>query len=302
MPDGKFSGLLTRPSPIGSSEAELSALLRAWRRRLTLDDLPNFVRYPHRRRQTVSQDDIARVVGSTSFWYGELERGRLGRYSDDFLDRVAEALRLSEPEREVLYRLAVGRQPVRRPRPADAEEVTQTVQRLVSVQRCPAFIVDSTFTVRAWNTQAGSWFPGLILDDANLMRWAFTHPEARRQLASWEEDWAPSLLAQLRMAHAREPNHGALAQLIREVTAGNEHARWFWENEPSVVDTGKAVRGIRILGRSTPIKVEVITCSPLGYPGIKMVILVPVEPDYAPEGVLTAAALAAPATARDCAA
>ncbi|MEU3455256.1 helix-turn-helix transcriptional regulator [Micromonospora sp. NPDC006766] len=301
MPDDNALGLLTRPLPIGKAEAELSALLRAWRRRLKLDDLPDFVQYPHRRRRTVSQDDIARVVGSTSFWYGELERGRLGRYSDDFLDRVAEALHLNEAEREVLYRLAVCRQPVRRARSARSDEVSRTVRRLVSAQRCPALILDSTFTVRARNTQAEAWFPALIPGNANLMRWAFIRPEARRQLARWEEDWAPSLLAQLRMAHAREPGHRALAQLIREVTAANEHARWCWENEPNVVDTGKAVRGIRIRGEGTPVRVEVITCSPLGHPGLTMVIVVPVEPVDGAEAV-PASTSSASATARDCAA
>ena len=64
---------VSRPPGIGSSQAELSALLRAWRKRLRPEDVPGFV-----------------------------------RYSDDFLDRVAVALRLSEGEREVLYRLAIA--------------------------------------------------------------------------------------------------------------------------------------------------------------------------------------------------
>ncbi|MEU7802755.1 helix-turn-helix transcriptional regulator [Micromonospora arborensis] len=267
-------GTAATPLKIGGSQAELSALLRAWRRRLAPANVPGFVQYPHRRKSTLSQDDIARLVGSTSFWYGQLERGHVGRYSDDFLDRVAAALQLSDSEREVLYHLAVGRQPVPRHRPS--AEVSQTMERLVAAQQCPAYIVDSAFNVRAWNVQAQALFPWLT-GEPNLMRWAFTTPAARTQLHRWEEDWAPSLLAQLRMAHAREPDNESLAQVIRDVIASNERARWCWENEPSVTDPGEAVRGIRIPDCDTPVRVELIVCSPLGHPGMQMVIMVAVE-------------------------
>lgn len=274
MNGASASATLVRPLNIGGSQTELSALLRAWRKRLTPADVPGFVQYPHRRKQTLSQDDVARLVGSTSFWYGELERGRVGRYSDDFLDRVAVALHLSDGEREVLYSLAVGRQPV--PRLQPSREVSQTMERLVAAQQCPAYIMDSAFDVKAWNAGAGAWFHWLPTE-SNLMRWVFTDPAARQQLYRWEEDWAPSMLAQLRMAHAREPDNAALTQLIREIITGNEEARSRWEKNPTVVDAGNGVRGICVSDCDTPVRVEVIACSPLGYPGMQMVIMVPVE-------------------------
>lgn len=280
--NGKTAGVLARCPQIGSSQAELSALMRAWRKRLTPADVPGFIQYPHRRKQTLSQDDIARVVGSTSYWYGELERGKRGRYSDDFLDRVSEALRLSDDEREVLYCLAVGRQPV--PRPGDAAggglptgETSRTMQRLVAAQQCPAFIIDTAFNVRAINQRAAAWFPSLH-GPSNLIMWAFTHPQAHRQLDRWEEDWAPSLLAQLRMAHAREPDNDELTRVIREVIVSNERARWYWENKPSVTDPGRAIRDVRIPDQEAPIKVEVIACTPLAHAGMKMICMVPLEP------------------------
>ncbi|MEU1813025.1 MmyB family transcriptional regulator [Micromonospora aurantiaca (nom. illeg.)] len=276
--------LLTRPPQIGSSQAELSALMRAWRRRLTPADVPGLVQYPRRRKQSLSQDDIARLVGSTSFWYGELERGKRGRYSDDFLDRVADALRLADDEREVLYRLGVGRQPVPRAgacgETSPAGEMSRTMERLVAAQQCPAYIIDSAFNIQACNAQARQWFPSLP-SEPNLMRWAFTHPAAQQQLDRWEEDWAPSLLAQLRMAHAREPDNGSLTRVIRDIIASNEQARWCWENKPSVTDPGRAERGVRLPAGASPVTVEVITCSPLGYAGMQMVCMVPVDPAHA---------------------
>ncbi|SCF04038.1 hypothetical protein GA0070607_4746 [Micromonospora coriariae] len=77
------------------------------------------------------------------------------------------------------------------------------MERLVATQQCPAYIINSAFNIQAWNAQAAAWFPSLP-SEPNLMRWAFGHPAAQRQLDRWEEDWAPSLPAQLRMAHARE--------------------------------------------------------------------------------------------------
>lgn len=271
--------LLTVPPQIGSSQAELSALMRAWRRRLTPADVPGFVQYPRRRKRTVSQDDVARLAGSTSFWYGELERGKRGRYSDDFLDRVAEALRLGDNEREALYRLAVGRQPVPRAGAAGtglAGEMSRTMERLVATQRCPAYIIDSVFDMQACNAQAAAWFPSLP-SARNLMRWAFTHPSAQQQLDRWQEDWAPSLLAQLRMAYAREPDNEPLAQVVRDVIASNAQARWCWENEPRVADTGQGARGVLLPDRASPVQVEVVTCAPLGYAGMQMICMVPID-------------------------
>lgn len=276
--DGRTIEAPGPPARLRDPQAELSALLRTWRRRLTPADLPVIDPYPRRRKQIVSQYDIAYALGSTPYWYGELERGRgRGRHTDDYLDRVAAVLRLSDREREVLYRLAVGRVPAGEHKPADPPRISSAMGRFVRSQPYPCMVIDNAFTVRAHNARSESWFPWLRSDAPNLMRWAFTDPSARQQLDRWEEDWMPALLAQLRLAYIRDPENTALAEVIRDIMAVNELVRWRWDNLPSVEDDGTPVRGVRVMA-GAPVKVGILYCSPDGCSGVRMLTMVPIEP------------------------
>lgn len=168
---------------------ELARLVRFWRRRLdpaTISDLAGT-----RRKAKVSQEDMGRLIGATSFWYGTLERGdHTVNYSDDFLDRVAEALLLSPTERRALYLYAAQREPLPQPTRATME-VNDVVQRLLDDQSWPAYISDEAWDFIAYNDHLAQWFPW-VKEQNNLMRWAFTYPEARHQLHDWETTWAPS--------------------------------------------------------------------------------------------------------------
>jgi hypothetical protein len=277
-PDSRIARAASRSVRLRDPQAELSALLRAWRGRLTPADLPVVDPYPRRRKQIVSQYDIAYAVGSTPYWYGELERGNgRGRHTDDYLDRVAAVLRLSDCEREVLYRLAVGRAPAGEQKPADPPQISSAMSRLVHSQPYPCMVVDNAFAVRAHNARSENWFPWLRSDTPNLMRWAFIDPSARQQLDRWEEDWVPALLAQLRLAYIRDPENRALIEVIRDIMAANEMARWRWDNLPSVEETGTLVRGVRVTA-AAPVKVGIVSCSPEGGYGIRMLTMVPIEP------------------------
>jgi len=66
----------------------LSRLVRSWRERLSPDSIAGFAA-SGRRKRIVSQEDLARLIGSSNHWYARLERGDTGIYSEDFLDRTA---------------------------------------------------------------------------------------------------------------------------------------------------------------------------------------------------------------------
>ncbi|MFJ2087520.1 hypothetical protein ACIOBK_33685 [Micromonospora chokoriensis] len=279
------SGQNVRSLPIGDPHAELSMRLRAWRRRLRLSDLPGYMPYPHRRAETVSQDDIARVIGTTSWWYGELERGRV-RHTDDYLGRVADALQLSAAERSVLYRLATGREPGIRSHVVSGDLGGAAEQRLVDAQRCPSIIVDDAFTAQAHNAEAESWFPCLRSGKPNLMRWAFLDPAARRHLPRWEQDWMPALLTQLRLAFIRRPDNLPLTEIIGDIVAVDDRARLWWEHSPTVEQIGPAIRGIRPSDGASTVMVELVTCTPIDGDGINLLMLIPVGPGEDPTGVV----------------
>lgn len=86
---------------------ELRELLGGWRARLKPEDvgLPATTR---RRVAGLRRDEVAELVGVSPNWYALFENGGADRrFSAAFVQRVADALRLDEPERALLFRLAL---------------------------------------------------------------------------------------------------------------------------------------------------------------------------------------------------
>jgi len=261
--------------PGSDTSAELARLMRSWRERLDPAAVPALAAgYPRRRKSHASQEDIAGLIGVSSVWYGKLERGERAQYSDDLLDRTAIALRLSENERMMLYLCAVNREPAPRRNHAGTV-VTPGLEQVVQRQPWPAYVSDGSWDIVTFNDVVREWFPWVVYE-RNLMRWAFTYPEARHQLYDWEHAWAPVMLAQMRVANARQPHNMRLAQLIREILTVNVEARRMWENEPAVyVHPDGDRRGLRLPDRQEVITVEIVALAPLRANEFRLVLLIP---------------------------
>jgi hypothetical protein len=115
----------------------LARLVRTWRERLNPDSIAG-LGASGRRKRTVSQEDMARLIDSSSHWYARLERGdRDANFSEDFLDRTSTALRLSVEE-----------------------------------QPYPAYISDEAWDVVVFNKHMADWFPWVAIgNETNIMRW-----------------------------------------------------------------------------------------------------------------------------------
>jgi transcriptional regulator with XRE-family HTH domain len=89
----------------GTRRAELGAFLRSRRERITPEDvgLPPGIR---RRTAGLRREEVAMLAGVGVTWYTWLEQGRPINASTQVLDAVARTLKLDQPEREHLYRLA----------------------------------------------------------------------------------------------------------------------------------------------------------------------------------------------------
>jgi hypothetical protein len=68
-----------------------------------------------------------------------------------------------------------------------------------------------------YNEEMVALFPWVTAENANVMRWVFTDPDARRRLFRWETEWAPQMLAQMRAELLRQPPNPRLRQVIDEV-------------------------------------------------------------------------------------
>lgn len=258
---------------IGRS-AELNALMRSWRNRLDPGKIPGLSQ-DGRRRRKVSQELLAQLVGVSTAWYARLERGERGNYSDALLDRAARVLQLSEDEHATLFRLAVGREPLLRPR-VDPAVVDPTSRHFVEQQPFPACLTDGCWNVVAYNALMTELFPTFGCEH-NLMRWVLTYRAAQLQLVDWETTWAPRMLGQLRLAVSRWPEDQRLADLAKEILSVSEFNRWLWRTRPKVNSHADGDRRRLHLPHDGGVQeVEISVLVPLRAEGMRVIIMMPV--------------------------
>lgn len=168
------------------SENALGAFLKD--RRAKLD--PSAFGFPLAGRRTpgLRREEVALRAAVSVIWYTWLEQGRGGAPSDDALDRIADALLLTDAEREYLFLLALGRPP--RVRYREAEGVTPRVQRLLdSLELSPAYVKTPTWDVVAWNRAASEVltdYGTIAPEQRNILRLFFRGPHIRAKLPDWE--------------------------------------------------------------------------------------------------------------------
>src|SRR5580704_3809242 len=128
---------------------ELAAFLRSRRERIAPEDagLPS----GHRRRTAgLRREEVAQLSGVGVTWYTWLEQGRPINASTQVLAAVARTLKLDQPEREHLYRLAEV--PEAAPPPEADEPVAAEIQTILDgLTTLPASVVNERFDLLAWN-------------------------------------------------------------------------------------------------------------------------------------------------------
>ncbi|MBO0821820.1 MAG: hypothetical protein J2P26_13335, partial [Nocardiopsaceae bacterium] len=197
--------------------------------------------------------------------------------SDDFLDKVASVLRLSDAERSLLYLYAVGRAPGCAHDLQYGATISKALRDLVSVQPYPAYISDPSWELICHNSALELWFPTLP-GSGNIMRWVFLEAQARQQLYRWKIDWAPPMLAQLRMAKARAPEDQRLESLLASILSVNSVAREIWSHGLLACSHPDGdIRRVMIHGQTEAIPIEIVAVSPLRAPDCRMVILYPLR-------------------------
>ena len=87
--------------------------------------------YSGSRRRTpgLRREEVALRAGVSTTWYTWLEQGRGGPPSAEVLDRIADALALTDTEREHLFLLAQNRPP--EVRQHESDDVSPQLQRIL---------------------------------------------------------------------------------------------------------------------------------------------------------------------------
>jgi transcriptional regulator with XRE-family HTH domain len=242
----------------GGDPAALGQLLRSRRERLVPADvgLPAGPA-PGRRRRTAGlrREEVAMLASLSVTYYTFLEQGRPVRPSEQVLDALASALRMSAAERRYLHVLAYGPdgdagQGVGAAAGGSAPPelldpaVAGLVQRL---EPFPTVVKGRRWDVLAANPAARELFadwkagpPG----ERNLVRWLFTTDVAREIYLEWGPE-ARAMLGRFRLSAARHPDDPDIRTLIDELRRDSQHVRDWWPRHDVAAIGGSGSKKLR---------------------------------------------------------
>ncbi len=219
------------------AKALLGAFIRAHRERL-----PAPADGGRRRTPGLRREELAAAANVSPTWVTWLEQGRDVAASAAALARLAAALRLTAAERASLFDLAGRRDPVA-PAAPDGELPREWLA-LPSLMSVPAYLLDHTWTARAWNGAAEELFPdwlGARADSRNLLEFVFCAPAAPRLIADWPER-ARRLVAEFRADFTRRPTDPARQALIARLGAASALFAAHWQDQDVLHRDGGARR------------------------------------------------------------
>ncbi|MFD6597772.1 helix-turn-helix transcriptional regulator [Streptomyces coelicoflavus] len=207
---------------MASSRSDFSALLRAWRDRLSPADA-GFTMTDGRRAPGLRREELAQLAGLSVDYVLRLEQGRAKNPSAQVVGALARALQLSRAERDQLYRSA-GLLP-----PQDGTVSTHVppgIQRLAArLGDVPIGVFTADWTLVWWNTTWSALHgdPAVLpTAERNLARALFGNGAARSTLYPIQSErgqaaFAESIVADLKDAVSRYPRDVQLDRLVREL-------------------------------------------------------------------------------------
>ena len=249
---------------------EFASVLRSWRERVT----PASVGLPaggSRRTAGLRREELAALAGISVDYIVRLEQGRAQNPSPALLRALAVALRLTDDERDHLYRVAGAAPPSAGVVP---QHVGPGVQRIVDrLQDVPLAVFTASHDILLWNPlwAALNGDPTLLAaPDRNLVWRFFTTGHAGTEFDAWhEEEFASDLAADLRTAVGRYPRDTALAQLVSRLRAESPEFERRWA-EARVAEH----RSSRKTVTTTPVGPITLDCDVLTSPGSDLRIVV----------------------------
>jgi transcriptional regulator with XRE-family HTH domain len=246
-------------------------------RRAKLD--PAAFGLPAARRRTpgLRREEVAQRAHVSATWYTWLEQGRGGAPSGRVLDQIARALMLTEPEREHLFLLALGRPP--EVRYQAVEGVTPRLQRVLDAfTASPALVKTSTWDVVAWNRAATAVladYAALPPEQRNILRLMFLDPRVRAAQPDWESV-ARFVVAVFRADAARAGASREMEALVAELSRRSPEFAAMWRDH-DVRSYGEGTKTLRHPNAGL-IALEYSAFAVDGRPDLGMVVYNPATP------------------------
>ncbi|QJI36071.1 helix-turn-helix transcriptional regulator [Pseudomonas sp. ADAK13] len=250
-------------------------------RRTRLDPAAFGFSSARRRTPGLRREEVAQRANISPTWYTWLEQGRGGAPSVEVLERIAQALMLTDIEREHLFLLAFGRPP--EVRYQQNETVTPRLQRVLDALNPSAAILrTATWDVVAWNQAAtvmlmdyGSQAP----EQRNILRFMFLDPNSRAAQYDWESV-ARFVLGAFRIDTARSGAAEQVQPMVDELCRRSPEFKAMWSENDVQGAHGDGVKRIRhsVLG---PIEFEYSVFAVDGRKDLNMVVYNPATPEDA---------------------
>ena len=227
---------------------------------------------PRRRTPGLRREELAQLSGISATWYSWLEQGRAVAASPAALAR----LQLTRAERAYLFELAGRRDPDDAPAAA-AAEAPAAVVAAVDGFAGPAYLLDHSWTARAWNQAAARLFVGWLdhPGERNQLRYIFLDPAARALICDWPGR-ARRVLAEFRADYSRHVDDPGLEALIAELSRRSGFFRRAWQDQRVTGREG----GERRFNHPADglVRYAQSTFNPAGHPDLKLVLLTPMAP------------------------
>ncbi|MBP2278141.1 MULTISPECIES: helix-turn-helix transcriptional regulator [Sphingomonas] len=255
----------------------LGAYLRD--RRTRLDPVALGFGGGRRRTPGLRREEVASRANISATWYTWLEQGRGGAPSADVLDRIAKGLLLTEPEREHLYMLGLGRPPEARYQPVDG--ISPRLQRVLDgMVLSPAIIKTAMWDVVGWNRGAALMltdYAKLPREQRNILRLMFNSHHVRARNADWD-GIARFVVGAFRadVARAGANDSAAVTQLVTELCRVSPEFEALWQDN----DVAAHGEGVKRIHHPTagPLAMEFSSFAVEGRPELGMIVYNPASP------------------------
>jgi transcriptional regulator with XRE-family HTH domain len=265
---------------VASERNALGSYLRS--RRTRLDPAAFGFAAGRRRTPGLRREEVAQRANISATWYTWLEQGRGGAPSAAVLDRIAKGLMLTEPEREHLFMLGLGRPPEVRYKPADG--ITPRLQRVLdALESSPAIIKTATWDVVGWNKAAAvllTDYAQLPREQRNILRLMFGSARKRAR----REDWSSVARFVVGAFRADVSRAGAGSSdevfgLVEELCRLSPEFKALWQDN-EVVAYGEGIKCIHH-PEAGPLDLEFSSFAVEGRPELGMIVYNPASPAVA---------------------
>ena len=245
----------------------LGAFLRAHRERLPPPTLPK----GRRRTPGLRREEIASLCGVSLTWITWLEQGRDVAASVNALGRLAVALHLTSAERAYLFELAAKRDPLEAE--VGIDDLPPSVRELPRFLTIPTYLLDHTWTARAWNDAAANLFVGWLDQDhdRNLLRFIFLSSQAKTLISDWYGR-ARRVVAEFRADFSHRINDPILQALVSNLRIESSVFASLWDEQAVLSREGgeRSFRTARLHFYQTTLIIS-------SHPNLRLVALAPVQ-------------------------